>query len=349
MEYRVVVDAMGGDHAPAEIVKGVIRAMNEDNEIMIVLVGDQEKIKAEFEKEHFTNEVEIIHTTDAVGMEESPKKALKERPKASINLCTDILHQGKANALVSAGNTGATVLAAAKNLQMIEGIERAGLAAIYPTARFHKGSHGFALMLDVGATLRCTPKQLVHFAYMGSYYVSHVLGISNPRVALLNIGEEESKGGEALTKTYGYLKEAEDINFIGNVEGKDIPHGLADVIVTEGFVGNIALKMMEGVSDVLKQTGKYAFRKKLQWKIGMVLLASGVKRLKAKTDYSEYGGAPILGFEKLVIKAHGRSNAKAIANAIHVAKRSIKEDISSHIAESIKHFNMLHRMDFIDI
>ena len=349
MEYRVVVDAMGGDNAPHEIIAGVARALKEDENLKIILVGDEQQISAELKKEQCKKDVEIVHTDEWVGMEDSPKKVLKEKKQASIILSTRIMHEGKADALVSAGNTGATVLAAAQNLQMIEGIERAGLAAIYPTARFKKGSHGVALILDVGATLKCTPKQLVHFAYMGSYYVEHVLGIENPRVALLNIGEEESKGGEVLTKTYSYLKEAENMNFIGNVEGKDIPHGLADVIVTEGFVGNITLKMMEGVSDVLKQTGKYAFRKKLTWKIGMALLAGGVKKLKARTDYSEYGGAPILGLEKLVIKAHGRSNAKAIANAIDVAKRSVAGDVTNHIADSIRKFNSQHQMDFLDI
>jgi glycerol-3-phosphate acyltransferase PlsX len=282
-------------------------------------------------------------------MTEKPKVALTEKPQASIAVATRILHKGHADALVSAGNTGATVLAAAQNLDMVKGIERSGLAAIYPTARFNKDSHGFALILDVGATLHCSAKQLVHFAFMGSYYASHILEIPNPRVALLNIGEEETKGGEILSSTYRYLKEAEDINFIGNVEGKDIASGAADIIVTDGFVGNVALKMMEGVGELLKQTGRYAFKKKLSWKIGIAFLASGMKRLKQKTDYSEYGGAPILGFEKLVIKAHGRSNAKAIRNAIKIAKRSAQEDVSGHISESIVKFNKQHKLDFLDI
>jgi len=349
MSYTVVVDAMGGDNAPEEIVKGVVRAMDDDKNLQIILTGDEEQINAELEKAESKHKIEIIHTTENVGMDESPKKALREKPQASINIATRIVHEGRADAVVAAGNTGAVVLAAANNMQVIQGIERAGLAAIYPTAKFNKESRGAALMLDVGATLKCTPKQLVHFAFMGSYYVQHILNVDKPRIALLNIGEEETKGGEVLTKTYAYLTEAEDLNFIGNVEGKDIPHGVADVIVTEGFVGNITLKMMEGVGDLLKQTGKYAFRKKLTWKIGLALLSGGVKRLKAKTDYSEYGGAPILGLEKLVIKSHGRSNAKAIANAIKAAVRSIEEDVASHIADSIKKFNSQHKMDFLDI
>ncbi len=349
MPYKIAVEAMGGDNAPREIVLGAIQAFKEDPEIEIIFIGDKEAIQTEINDANCKQEFEIIHTSDAIGMTDSPKKALLEMPEASIAVATRILHNGHADALVSAGNTGATVLAAAQNLDMVKGIERSGLAAIYPTARFNKESHGFALILDVGATLHCSAKQLVHFAFMGSYYVNHVLGIPNPRVALLNIGEEETKGGEILTKTYRFLKEADSINFIGNVEGKDIPHGVADIIVTDGFVGNVALKMMEGVGDLLKQTGRYAFKKKLVWKIGIAFLASGMKRLKQKTDYSEYGGAPILGFEKLVIKAHGRSNAKAINNAIKVAKRSAEENVSSHISESVVKFNKQHKIDFMDI
>ena len=349
MPYKIAVEAMGGDNAPKEVVLGAIQAFKDDPEIEIIFIGDKEAIQAEITDSGCKQEFEINHTTQTIGMTDSPKKALLENPEASIAVATRILHNGHADALVSAGNTGATVLAAAQNLDMVKGIERSGLAAIYPTARFNKESQGFALILDVGATLHCSAKQLVHFAFMGSYYINHVLGIPNPRVALLNIGEEETKGGDILTKTYRYLKEADSINFIGNVEGKDIPHGVADVIVTDGFVGNVALKMMEGVGDLLKQTGRYAFKKKLAWKIGIAFLASGMKRLKQKTDYSEYGGAPILGFEKLVIKAHGRSNAKAITNAIKIAKRSAEEDVSRHISESVVKFNMQHKIDFMDI
>ena len=349
MSYKIAVDAMGGDNAPTEIIKGAIMAMKEDRTIEIIFVGDEDIIRNELKENGYNKEVTIVHTDQSIAMDESPKKALQEKPKASIVEATRLLHRGDAEALVSSGSTGATILAAAQNLDMVEGLERSGLAAIYPTARFDKSTSGVSLILDVGATLHCSSKQLIHFAFMGSYYVSHILGIENPRVALLNIGEEETKGGQILTTTYRYLKNIENINFIGNVEGKDIPYGVADVVVTDGFVGNIALKMMEGVGSLLKQTGKYAFKKKLTWKLGLVFLASGLKRLKQKTDYSEYGGAPILGFEKLVIKAHGRSNAKAISNAIKVAKRSIEEDICTHISDSIIAFNKKHKIDFLDI
>jgi len=284
-----------------------------------------------------------------VTMDDSPKKALAEKPESSILVAARLLNDGKADAMVSAGNTGAVVLSAAQSLPIIARIERSGLAAIYPVAKFYRQSKGFALMLDVGATIRCTPKQLVHFAYMGSYYARQVLEIPDPHVAILNIGEEETKGGETLTKTYQYLKGAEGLNFTGNIEGKDIPKGFADVVITEGFVGNVVLKMLEGISEVLKDMGIYAFKQKWSWKIGLALLRTGVKRLKEKMDYTEYGGAPILGFEKLVIKAHGRSNAKAISNAIRIAELSVKNEICDRIADSIKEFNRKHRIDFIEI
>lgn len=340
---------MGGDHAPLEIVKGSLSALKQDPELEIILVGDEDAIKGVLGDHNSAERIEIVHTDQVIGMHETPKHALEEKPQASILVATRLLNDNLAEALVSAGNTGATVLSAAQILPMIPGIERSGLAAIYPTAKFTKESHGFALMLDVGATLKCSPKQLVHFAYMGNYYVSHILGIPQPRVALLNIGEEESKGGEVLTKTYKYLKAAEGIRFIGNVEGKDIPKGIADVIITEGFIGNVVLKLLEGVAEVVKETGKYAYQKKLAWKVGLALLSQGVKRLKSKTDYTEYGGAPILGFRKLVIKAHGRSNEKAIANAIKAAIKTVKDRTCDHIAESIADFNSKHRIDFIEI
>ena len=219
MAYKIAVEAMGGDNAPQEIVKGAVQALKDDKEIEVIFIGDEEAIRQELKTLDYAEEIEIIHTDQSIDMTESPKVALQEKEQASIAVATRMLHKGHADALVSAGNTGATVLAAAQNLDMVKGIERSGLAAIYPTAHFNKESHGFALILDVGATLHCSAKQLVHFAFMGSYYVSHILDIPNPRVALLNIGEEETKGGEILSTTYRYLKEAEDINFIGNVEG----------------------------------------------------------------------------------------------------------------------------------
>ena len=349
MSYRIIVDAMGGDNAPHEIIKGVGQAMREEPELDITFVGDQEAIRRELKANDISRDVEIVHTDSFITMDDSPKKALTAKPQASIVLAIKMLNEGRGDALVSAGNTGATVLASAKYLHMIEGLGRSALAAIYPTAKFTPSSNGFALMLDVGATLKCTAKQLVHFAYMGHHYVEEVMGIKSPRIGLLNNGEEETKGGPVLTQAYRYLKNEPMLNFIGNVEGKDIPKGEVDIVVTEGFVGNVVLKLLEGVGEVASDMGKYAFKKKLTWKIGLALLAQGIKKVKRKTDYSEYGGAPILGFNHLVIKAHGRSNAKALKNATKIALRSVEHRFIEHVARSIQTFNESHQADDIAI
>ena len=349
MPQRIALDAMGGDHAPNEIIRGALRAAEENEDIEIVLIGEEKIITEELHNAGSTMPFEIIHTDEWITMDEDPKEAVKVKENASINLAAKMVNENHVDAMVSAGNTGATILAAAKHIPVIEGIERTALATVYPTAKFEKSKSGFALMLDVGATLKCTAKQLVHFAFMGNFYLSEVLGINQPRIGLLNIGEEETKGGAELKKTFQLLKRAEDLNFIGNIEGKDIPRGIADVVVTEGFLGNVVLKMLEGIADVVKETGKYAFKKKLSWKIALALLSPGIKKLKRRTDYTEYGGAPILGFKKLAIKAHGRSNAKAISNAIRVAANSSKQNICTKIEDSIGRFNMEHAVDFAEI
>jgi glycerol-3-phosphate acyltransferase PlsX len=349
MATKIALDAMGGDHAPGEIVRGALRATELHPDIEIVLIGDQALIENEIRKANATTPFQIVHTDEWVTMDEDPKEAIKTKENASINIAAQLVNDNKVDGLVSAGNTGATILAAAKHIPVINGIERTALATIYPTAKFEKGKSGFALMLDVGATLKCSAKQLVHFAFMGSFYLSEVLAINQPRIGLLNIGEEESKGGEILKQTYALLKKADELNFIGNIEGKDVPKGIADVVVTEGFMGNVVLKMLEGIAEVVKETGKYAFKKKLSWKIAMALLAPGIKKLRRRTDYSEYGGAPILGFKKLAIKAHGRSNAKAITNAIRVAAESSKQNICTKIEDSVGRFNLKHAIDLTGI
>lgn len=346
MATRVAIDAMGGDHAPSEIVRGAIRASEQLDDVVMYLIGDQQAIEQEIKQSKCNFPFEIIATDEWIGMDEDPKQAVKNKENASINIAARLVNDGEVDAIVSAGNTGATILAAAKHIPVIKGIERTALATVYPTAKFEKSKRGFGLMLDVGATLQCTPKQLVHFAFMGNFYLSEVFGFDRPRIGLLNIGEEETKGGENLRKTYQLLKKADELNFIGNIEGKDIPKGLADIVVTEGFMGNVVLKMLEGVAEVVKETAKYAFKKKIIWKIALTLLSPGIRKLKMRTDYTEYGGAPILGFKKLAIKAHGRSNAKAIANAIKVAADSSKQNICEKIEDSIGRFNMKHALDF---
>lgn len=349
MATRIALDAMGGDHAPAEIIRGAVRASEDIDDIGIYLIGDQKMIEDELKKNKSTFPFEIIHTDEWIGMDEDPKEAVRTKKNASINIGARLVNEDQVDAIVSAGNTGATILAAAQHIPVISGIERTALATVYPTAKFNKTKRGFGLMLDVGATLQCTPKQLVHFAFMGNFYLTEVFGFENPSIGLLNIGEEETKGGSTLRQTYQLLKLADELNFIGNIEGKDIPKGVADIVVTEGFMGNVVLKMLEGVAEVIKETGKYAFKKKIAWKIALTLLSPGIRKLKRRTDYSEYGGAPILGFKKLAIKAHGRSNAKAIANAIRVAADSSKQNICEKIEDSVGRFNLKHAMDFASV
>ena len=205
MATRIAVDAMGGDHAPGEIIKGAIRAAEQFNDIEVILIGEQTAIQNELRKANSTLPFEIVHTDEWIDMDEDPKEAIKKKEKASVSLGAKMVNEGIADGLVSAGNTGGTILAAAKHIPIIEGIERTALATIYPTAKFDKTKSGFALMLDVGATLKCSAKQLVHFAFMGNFYLSDVLGINKPRIGLLNIGEEETKGGDILKATYQLL------------------------------------------------------------------------------------------------------------------------------------------------
>jgi glycerol-3-phosphate acyltransferase PlsX len=284
---------------------------------------------------------EIVPAQDVINMEDTPKIAIEEKPEASINVACKLLANNEGESLVSAGNTGATVLSCAKHLTRIDGVERGALAAILPAEKKHPSDPGRTVMLDVGATIHCTASQLIQFAIMGTHYVNEVLEIEKPRLALLNIGEEESKGHDALQESYALLKKIEEVNFIGNIEGNDVLRGVADVIVSEGMVGNIILKALEGVAEISIETGKKIWKKSLLAKMGLTLMAPKLKKVKKRLDYSEYGGAPILGFEKLVIKSHGRSKAKAIKNALLNAEVSLKHNLVAHIKEDIQKYNKI--------
>ena len=337
---RVILDAMGGDNAPYEILKGAVLASKLSPTLQVILVGDQDKIAKTLQEFDLSGlNFEIVHASQVITMEDSPKTALDEKPDASIIVAMKLLAEEEGDALVSAGNTGATIMAAARFLPRIEGVERGALTAIFPAMKNRPGDPGRTVMLDVGATLHCTPVQLVQFAIMGTHYAREVLEIENPRVGLLNIGEEETKGHQGLVETYSLLKQMEDINFIGNVEGKDILRGISDVIVTEGMTGNIVLKALEGAAELGIETGKRIWKKSMIAKLGLTLLAPMLKKVKKRVDYSEYGGAPVLGFQKLVVKAHGRSNAKAIQNALLTAERSLKHHVVKSIRRDIKKYN----------
>ncbi len=335
---RVAVDAMGGDSGHKVVVRGAIRAAKA-NPVKIILVGNEKKLANALRKHKYEgDEIEIYNATEEIAMHDSPKASVETKSDASIVVAARLVGEGKADALVSAGSTGSVVLSAAKNIPRISDVRRTAIATVYPTMNESKRDDYLALLLDVGANVQCSSEELAQFAIMGAAYVSDVRGIPDPKVALLNIGEESSKGGEKMEETYKMLKNTPTINFVGNVEGKDILRGVVDVIVTEGFVGNIVIKTLEGAANTVGMLGKLAFKARISWKVGLILLRKGVAFIKQVTDYSEYGGAPLLGFEKMVIIAHGRSNAKAISNAIKLAGKCVRDDVCGQISRNIRSF-----------
>jgi len=337
---RIILDAMGGDNAPHEIIKGAVLACKESPSLQVTLVGEREIIKNNLEQFDISGlNFEIIHASDAITMKDIPKIAVNEKPDASINVCCRILAESQGDALVSAGNTGATIISCSKYLPKIEGVERGALAAIFPAMKNKATDPGKSIMLDVGATINCSVAQLVQFAIMGIHYARESFDLEKPRLGLLNIGEEETKGHDGLVETYSMLKKLENCEFIGNVEGKDVLRGIADVIICEGMIGNIVLKALEGAAELGIETGKRIWKKSLMAKIGITLMAPMLKKLKKRLDYSEYGGAPILGFQNLVIKSHGRSNAKAIKNALIMSEQTLKHNLVKNIKQEIHLYN----------
>lgn len=332
----IALDAMGGDHGVAPAVQAAA-AISLDREAAVVVVGDQRQIESVLRRTRYDAAyLSVVHAAEAVGMGESPRKALDAKPDASILVGARLVASGQADALVSAGNTGASILACARNFARLPGVERTALAAVYPTER-RRGVHDdpFALMLDVGATLDADADTLVAFAHMGSAYAARISKNPRPRVALLSNGEEPYKGSPAIVEAHRRLAADPHLDFVGNIEGVDLPRGKADVIVTDGFTGNVVLKMLEGISETVVDIARYAYRSKLVWRLGLSMLRGGIVQLKQLTDWQQYGGAPILGFDHLFIKAHGRSNARALGNAIKVAHRAVKSDLCAEMARRL--------------
>jgi len=330
---RVVVDAMGGDLGLETVIDGVVHLSLEDNDIQMVLVGDADAITyALGERQHDPRKLQVVHADGVVAMSESPKEALREHPNCSISVAMAVLARGDGDALVSAGHTGATILAASEHLERLPGIRRAALAAVHPTEQRHGPKDDpFALILDVGATLSATAEDLVSFAIMGSAYAKIISDNPNPSVALLSNGAEPNKGTAAIVEAHEALINHPQINFVGNVEGLDLPRGTVDVVVCDGFLGNVVLKMLEGVTEVVTDLAKDAYARKFLWRLGLTMLSQGLRQLRTMTDWKQYGGAPLLGFDKVVIKAHGRSNSRAIRNAIKVAAKAVSRDLSEQI------------------
>ncbi|AFQ45585.1 phosphate acyltransferase PlsX [Desulfosporosinus meridiei] len=324
---KIAVDAMGGDYAPEEIIKGAIIAAEASPDVQIILVGQKEHMQ-KFLSGSLPKNISQYEASEVIAMDEHPANAVRKKKDSSIVVATRLVKQGEADAVVSAGSTGAQMAAALLGLGRIKGIERPAIATILPTPE------GGKLILDVGANMDATPEQLCQYGLMGSIYAAKILGISNPRVGLLNVGGEEGKGNDLAQKAYQLLK-ASPINFIGNVEGRDVPYGRADVVVCEGFTGNILLKTAEGLAGVLFQQIKEKITSNMVRKLGALAVKPGLKEIAQMMDYAEYGGAPLLGVNGISIICHGSSKAKAITNAIRVAQECVQVRLIEQIRDDL--------------
>lgn len=327
---KIAIDAMGGDNAPKEIVLGAMKAISKFPDVEITLVGDEAKIK-----QYLTNNerIDILHTEEVILATDEPVRAVRRKKTASMVLAAQTVTDGKADACISAGNTGALVAAGLFVVGRIEGIDRPALSPTLPTI----GGEGF-LLLDVGANADARPEHLQQFAIMGSIYAQKVRGIAKPRVGLLNIGSEEKKGNDLTKKTFELLKQTE-LHFIGNVEARDLLEGVADVVVTDGFTGNMVLKTVEGTAMSVFKMVKSTLMNSLKTKIAAVMLKPDLYELKNKMDYSEYGGAGLFGLKAPVIKAHGSSDANAIYNAVRQTREMVGGDVTGLIKESVAKLN----------
>jgi glycerol-3-phosphate acyltransferase PlsX len=335
---RVALDAMGSDRGPAATVGGAAAVSCLPNAPQITLVGDERAIRAVLaRRRHDPARIRVVHAPQVCAMDETPSEALDAKPDCSILVAARLVRDGEADVLVSAGNTGAVTLACAREFRRLPGVARAALGAVYPTERRRgEKEDPFSLILDAGLTLEVRSDDLVAFAIMGSAYAQRISKNPRPRVALLSIGSEPNKGTAAIVDAHARLARMPGIQFIGNIEGMDIPRGTADVVVTGGFTGNIVLKMLEGVSDTMMRLARTAGARSFRFAAGLALLAPAVKRIREVTDWEQYGGAPLLGFDRLCIKAHGRSSERAIGNAIRVAARTARTDLIGAIRAGLE-------------
>ncbi|MGI6587642.1 MAG: phosphate acyltransferase PlsX [Peptococcia bacterium] len=326
---RIVIEAMGGDHAPHAIVQGAIQALSLEQNLELILVGQEKAIKQCLPKKFDAERLSIHHCEEVIAMDEHPALAYRQKKEASITVATRLVKEKKGDAVISAGNTGAQMVAALFGLGRLSGIDRPAIGTVMPGLLKPK------LLLDAGANVSCKPENLLQFAEMGSVYAEKILGISTPRVGLVSNGTEPSKGNELTLKAYELLQKKTELNFIGNVEGRDIFSGAVDVLVCDGFVGNVILKVLEGTGEGIFSLFKEELQKNVRSKTGAFLLLPALKRIKARLDYAEYGGAPLLGVKGLSIICHGSSNAYAIQNAIRVASLCIKKNMVQALQESI--------------
>ena len=327
---RVVVDAMGGDYAPMEPVKGAVDALNESDRIYVYLAGKEEILRQELAKYTYPKDrLEILPASEVIETGEPPVKAIQSKKDSSLVVGMTKVRKGEADAFVSSGSTGAVLVGGQAIVRKIRGVERAPLAPLIPT------ENGVTLLIDCGANVDARPSHLVQFAIMGSIYMESVVGIRKPRVAIVNIGAEEEKGNALVKETFPLLKANQHINFIGNIEARDIPKGAADVVVTEAFVGNVILKLYEGVAAVLIKKIKSGMLSSLRSKIGALLVKPALKGTLKGFDVSDHGGAPLLGLRGLVVKTHGSSKSVEFKNSILQCIQFKEEKISEKIQERL--------------
>jgi len=328
---KVALDAMGGDNAPYEIIKGAMDAIGKRKDIKVFLVGQEEVIKKELENYTYEAEqVEVVNATEVIETAEPPVMAIRRKKDSSIVVAMNMVKKGEADAFVSAGSSGAILVGGQLIVGRIKGVERPPLAPLIPTDK------GVSLLIDCGANVDARSSHLVQFAKIGSIYMENVMGIKNPRVAIVNIGAEEEKGNALVKETFPLLKACEDINFIGSIEARDIPYGMADVIVCEAFVGNVILKLYEGVGAVLIKKVKAGMMTTLRSKIGALLVKPALKSTLKSFDASEHGGAPLLGLNGLVVKTHGSSKAQEVSNSIIQCVTFKEQRINEKIRECIQ-------------
>ena len=331
---KVAVDAMGGDYAPTEMVAGAVAAVNANKEIQVLLVGQEHIVSEELSGHTYPNDqIQIVNATEIIETEESPVNAIRKKKDSSIVVGMNLVKQKEADAFVSAGSSGAILVGGQVIVGRIKGVERPPLAPLIPTEK------GVSLLIDCGANVDARPSHLVQFAQMGSLYMEHVMGIKNPRVAIVNIGAEEEKGNALVKETFPLLKECKDIHFTGSIEAREIPHGGADVIVCEAFVGNVILKLYEGVGATLIGKVKSGMMGSLRSKIGALLVKPALKETLKSFDASQYGGAPLLGLNGLVVKTHGNSKAVEVKNSILQCVTFKEQGINDKIRESLKSKN----------
>ena len=326
-QTKVVVDAMGGDNAPEELVKGAMEAVNRRDDIKVILTGDKKKIEEILASENYPKDkIKVVHTSEVIDTAESPVSAIRKKKDSSLVVAMGLVKKGEADALVTAGNTGAVLVGSQLVVGRIKGVERAPLAVLLPTPG------GLCLLLDCGANVDARAPHLVQFAKMGSIYMEHIMGKKNPKVGIVNNGAEEEKGNALVKETFPLLKECHDINFVGSVEAREIPTGAVDVIVCEAFVGNVILKLTEGVGMTLISMIKQGLMSTTRSKIGAFLAKPALKKTLKIFDISEYGGAPLLGLKGLVVKTHGSAKAKEVANSIIQCVKFKEEKINEKLS-----------------